>query len=471
MLLLGGIVFLCAGDICFAYFQSLGEAHLDPFVHATFVLAYGLDRRRRPPPAAAARVLRRASVPEPHEESVSVFDAEGRVVGALPRAQAKRSRLAVGAVNVLLVNARGEVLLQRRPEDKENGGRWDKTVGGHVDEGETFDEAAVREAGEELFGDGASPRVRLARDEAELGRLLADGRPRPRRSSSGGRRSSSTCGTCGSGRAARGSATWSTTWRATSGAPTCRSTASGRQADEIAGLRYAAPAEVDALLVARRARAEHGLPLAHPRPGAARARRRGRVTGWERPRARALGATRPLRVAGDAPARGGGARPARRRRRAASSCSSSGARSTRRTRGRGTWASPGGAAEPGDADLAATAVRETLEETGLDLARDGERLGALDEVTALARGRPVDLVIAPFVFRLRRRLDGAPEPRGGEPALAAARAAPGARDPLDAAVPVRGDGARAALPAHRRPRDLGAHLPDVREPGERAGAA
>jgi 8-oxo-dGTP pyrophosphatase MutT (NUDIX family) len=68
---------------------------------------------------------------------------------------------------------------------------------------------------------------------------------------------------------------------------------------------------------------------------------------------------------------------------------------------------PGGRAEPADAGPEATAVRETLEETGIDLARDGERLGALDEVKALARGRPVDLVIAPFLFRLRRRLDGA----------------------------------------------------------------
>lgn len=42
LLLLSGFVFLCAGDICFAYLQSLGEEHLDPFVHATFILGYAL---------------------------------------------------------------------------------------------------------------------------------------------------------------------------------------------------------------------------------------------------------------------------------------------------------------------------------------------------------------------------------------------------------------------------------------------
>lgn len=104
-------------------------------------------------------------MPEPHSEPLNVYDADGRVVGALPRDEAKRSGLAVGAINLLLVNARGEVLLQRRPADKENGGRWDKTVGGHVDAGEEFDAAAIREAGEELFGDGRSPRVRLVAPE------------------------------------------------------------------------------------------------------------------------------------------------------------------------------------------------------------------------------------------------------------------------------------------------------------------
>jgi len=100
-------------------------------------------------------------VPEPHAERLSVYDAQGRVVGACARQAAKRSGLRLGAVNVLLVNGRGELLLQRRRPDKENGGRWDKSVGGHVGEGEGFDQAALREAGEELFGDGGSPRVRL----------------------------------------------------------------------------------------------------------------------------------------------------------------------------------------------------------------------------------------------------------------------------------------------------------------------
>lgn len=60
---------------------------------------------------------------------------------------------------------------------------------------------------------------------------------------------------------------------------------------------------------------------------------------------------------------------------------------------------PGGRADPGE-ELRATAVRETAEETGIDLARHGELLGELDEVRAMARMRPMDLAITPFVFRL-----------------------------------------------------------------------
>jgi 8-oxo-dGTP pyrophosphatase MutT (NUDIX family) len=101
-----------------------------------------------------------------HEELVNVYDEAGRVDGTLPRQEAKASGRPVGAVNVLIVNLDGEVLLQRRPADKENGGRWDKSVGGHVAAGESFDATALREAGEELFGDGGSSQVRLESDSA-----------------------------------------------------------------------------------------------------------------------------------------------------------------------------------------------------------------------------------------------------------------------------------------------------------------
>jgi 8-oxo-dGTP pyrophosphatase MutT (NUDIX family) len=107
-----------------------------------------------------------------HEELLNIYDLAGRVIGARPRREAKASGLAVGAVNALLVNARGEVLLQKRPLDKENGGLWDKSVGGHVSAGEEFDTTLLREAGEELFSDPLSPRVRLAASEAEFASLL-----------------------------------------------------------------------------------------------------------------------------------------------------------------------------------------------------------------------------------------------------------------------------------------------------------
>jgi isopentenyldiphosphate isomerase len=106
------------------------------------------------------------------EELLNLYDAEGRVVGARPRREAKASGLAVGAVNALVLDARRHVLLQRRPRRKENGERWDKSVGGHVSAGEEFDQTLVREAGEELFDDPRSPRIRLAASGEELASLL-----------------------------------------------------------------------------------------------------------------------------------------------------------------------------------------------------------------------------------------------------------------------------------------------------------
>ena len=47
----------------------------------------------------------------------------------------------------------------------------------------------------------------------------------------------------------------------------------------------------------------------------------------------------------------------------------------------GHVACPGGRMDPTDPDLEFTAVRETREETGIDLARDGRVLGTLDDIS------------------------------------------------------------------------------------------
>jgi hypothetical protein len=42
IVVLSGFVFLCAGDVLFAYFTALGLTGLDPFVHGAYILSYGL---------------------------------------------------------------------------------------------------------------------------------------------------------------------------------------------------------------------------------------------------------------------------------------------------------------------------------------------------------------------------------------------------------------------------------------------
>ena len=59
----------------------------------------------------------------------------------------------------------------------------------------------------------------------------------------------------------------------------------------------------------------------------------------------------------------------------------------------GHVACPGGRKEPGDRDLEETAVRETWEETGIDLRTIGRVLGTLDDV------RPRTPVLPPIVIR------------------------------------------------------------------------
>jgi 8-oxo-dGTP pyrophosphatase MutT (NUDIX family) len=67
----------------------------------------------------------------------------------------------------------------------------------------------------------------------------------------------------------------------------------------------------------------------------------------------------------------------------------------------GQIAFPGGRQDRDDRDLLATAVRETREETGVELAA-AERLGVLDDLAPRAATLP-PVIVRPFVFALPRR--------------------------------------------------------------------
>jgi 8-oxo-dGTP pyrophosphatase MutT (NUDIX family) len=67
----------------------------------------------------------------------------------------------------------------------------------------------------------------------------------------------------------------------------------------------------------------------------------------------------------------------------------------------GQVAFPGGREEAGDANLADTAVRETREETGIDLRSDGTMIGTLDDLRPQTTALPA-IIVRPYVVLLNR---------------------------------------------------------------------
>jgi 8-oxo-dGTP pyrophosphatase MutT (NUDIX family) len=67
----------------------------------------------------------------------------------------------------------------------------------------------------------------------------------------------------------------------------------------------------------------------------------------------------------------------------------------------GQVAFPGGREEAGDANLSDTALRETREETGIDLRNDGTVIGTLDDLRPQTAALPA-IIVRPYVVVLNR---------------------------------------------------------------------
>jgi len=85
-------------------------------------------------------------------EIFDLVDEQGRVVGRAPRALCHRTpALLHRAAHVIVTDGAGRIYLQKRSHTKDiQPGKWDTSVGGHVDAGEDFEAGARREMREEI---------------------------------------------------------------------------------------------------------------------------------------------------------------------------------------------------------------------------------------------------------------------------------------------------------------------------------
>lgn len=86
------------------------------------------------------------------DEMLPLVDENGVIIGAATRGECHNgSKILHPVVHLHVFNSNGELYLQKRPEWKDiQPGKWDTSVGGHIDLGENVEMALKREVNEEL---------------------------------------------------------------------------------------------------------------------------------------------------------------------------------------------------------------------------------------------------------------------------------------------------------------------------------
>ncbi len=82
---------------------------------------------------------------------IQIVDKKNNPVGQATKQEAWRNGLIHRIVRISILDETGRLLVQKRSNKKELfPGRWDNSAAGHVDAGETYEQAALRELEEEL---------------------------------------------------------------------------------------------------------------------------------------------------------------------------------------------------------------------------------------------------------------------------------------------------------------------------------
>ncbi len=107
---------------------------------------------------------------DPPEEIFDVVDESDAVIDARPRHEVHVNKLLHRAVHIWLFNRAGELFLQKRSPWKQNHpDLWCSSTAGHVDAGESYEEAAHRELMEEIGVDSPLTKIWKIEASAETG--------------------------------------------------------------------------------------------------------------------------------------------------------------------------------------------------------------------------------------------------------------------------------------------------------------